>query len=172
MREGGRKSGLMSPNQPDALVRRKGDYGSYGRQDNASEEEQEATGSWYWLVDEMEEAGLNPPTWCSRSPPDACWDTMVFSTAGLLHESVQRHQSFDVGEQLALFKAKLDLLNIVQVFKRIALQSKKASFVALSDCSNQPVRKDRLWGHLRPHVEQSKIVKETQIRNVPKLRRR
>jgi hypothetical protein len=28
----------MSQNQPDALVRRKGDYGSYGRQNNASED--------------------------------------------------------------------------------------------------------------------------------------
>ena len=27
----------MSQNQPDALIRRKGDYGSYGRQDNATE---------------------------------------------------------------------------------------------------------------------------------------
>ena|SRR6478609_8354311 len=105
----------MSQNQPDALVRRKGDYGSYGRQDNASEDGTgtpqiflgcdahrkysvfvtvdergkasvpvrvehdrpafrrflrglqpgtlvalEATGSWYWLVDEMETALCRP----------------------------------------------------------------------------------------------------------------
>jgi hypothetical protein len=91
----------MSQNQPDALVRPKRDYGSYGRQDNASEDGQEATGNWYWLVDEMEQAGLIP-TWRSRSPPEACREQDGFFRLrlGLLHESVLREATTRTSEPL------------------------------------------------------------------------